>query len=137
MSGQQLVEHHSQRVNIRERGDGLSLYLLRARILGSHQPHHRDRGRQFSRGCRIEKLRDSEVEQLDRSIVRNQDVAGLQIAMYHQVLMSVLNSGTDVAEQFEALADIQLALVAPAMNRLAIDQLHDKVRQPLFGAAAV
>src|SRR3954468_2115828 len=57
--------------------------------------------------------------------------------MYHQVLMSVLNSGADVAEQFEALAEIQLALVAPAVNRSTIDQLHDKVRQPLFGTAAV
>jgi hypothetical protein len=57
--------------------------------------------------------------------------------MYHQVLMGVLNSGADVAEQFEALADIEFSLVTPAVNRLAIDQLHDKVRQPLFGTAAV
>src|ERR1700682_6175280 len=126
MSGQQLVEHHSQRVNIRERGDGLSLNLLRARILGIHQPHHRDRGRQLSRGCRIEKLRNSEVEQLDRSIGRNQDVAGLQIAMYHQALVRVVNRGADAAEQFEALAAIQLALVAP-LPKLRAKGLLEKV----------
>jgi hypothetical protein len=118
-------------------GDGLALYLLRARILGSHEKIHRDRGRQVSLVCRIEKLRNSEVEQFDRSIGRNQDVAGLQIAMYHQALVRVLNCGANATEQFKALADIQFAFVTPAVNRLAIDQLHDKVRQPLFGTAAV
>src|SRR4030081_3552965 len=51
--------------------------------------------------------------------------------------MSVLNRVADSTEQLETLGDVQLAFVAPAIDRPAVDELHHEVRETLFRGAGV
>ena len=47
--------------------------------------------------------------------------------MNDQILMRVLDGGADVDEQLESLAQVEPALVAVLIERLALDVLHDQV----------
>ena len=84
-----------------------------------------------------EKLCDSEVQELHFAVGGHQDIARLQVAMHDQPLVSVSNRVADGAEQFETLGDVQVAFVAPAINPLAVDELHHEVRETLFGSGGV
>ena len=57
--------------------------------------------------------------------------------MHHQMPVSVFNRVDDASEQFYALADIQLAFIAPAVDRLAFNNLHHQVWPTLFGGARI
>ncbi len=106
-------------------------------VFRSHNRHQRPCSRLITRLLLAEKLCDSEVQQLHFAVGGHQDIARLQVAMHDQPLVSVLNRIADGAEQFETLGDVQLAFVAPAINRLAVDELHHEVRKTLFGSGGV
>src|ERR1041385_4470474 len=53
------------------------------------------------------------------------------------MLMSVTHRVDHSAKQFQALADVQLSLVAPAMDRLAVHELHHEIRPTLISDASV
>src|SRR5262245_21210086 len=104
MSGQQFVQDHSERVDVGRGRYQVALYLLGARVFGSHQPD--------GRGCcfdclagdkRIEQLRDSEVEQLWNAIFSDQDIARLDVAMNYEVLVRVVDRGAYLLKQLEPL----------------------------------
>ena len=67
----------------------------------------------------------------------DEDVTGLQIPVNHQTLVSVSNRVDYAAKQFDALADVQLVFVAPAMDWLAVDVLHYKVRPTFLRHAGI
>src|ERR1035441_2148212 len=90
-------------------------------------PRHRCRYRQISHLFRLDHFRDSEVKQLDGTVGSDHDVAGLQIAMHNQVLVSVSHCVAHTAEQFEPLAYVELVLIGPAVNRPSFYDLHDEV----------
>ena len=58
-----------------------------------------------NRGLVMQQLADPEIQQLGRTGDADQDIAGLQIAMHHEVLMRVFHCRADVQEQYEALAN--------------------------------
>ena len=85
----------------------------------------------------IEELGDAEVEELGNPVGRDQDVAGLEVAVDDEVLVGVLNRGADHAEEPEALPYLQPAPIAEHRDRLALDVLHDEVGKAVLGVAAV
>ena len=137
-SGEQLVEEHPQRVDIRRRGHRLAAHLLGARVLGRHQLESRGRGgERVSRQLRIEQLGDAEVEQLGCAVGRDQDVGGLDVPMDDQVLVGVLDRRADQPEELQPRRGVHPSGVAILDDRLSLDVLHREVRQSVRRRAAV
>src|SRR5215471_3858257 len=76
-------------------------------------------------------LRDSEIEQANASIVFYQNVAGLQVAMNHCVLMRVQNGVADGPEKAQALFNRAFVLLAIPGERQAFDVLHHEKRSSI------
>src|SRR6478672_3224317 len=93
--------------------------------------------RGFQAARRAQDFCDAEVEQLGHAIWRDQDVAGLEIAMNDQVLVRVMNGCAHVPKEFETLSSRELMTLAIAVDWHAIDQLHDEVRNTVVSGAAV
>jgi hypothetical protein len=85
---------------------------------------------------RREHLGDAEIQQFGRSFRRHQDVAGLDVAMNHQLLMGILNRRTHRQKKLQPCADVQIALVAVAIERQPLNVLHHEVRLAVFGASS-
>ncbi len=135
---EQLVEHDAQRVDVARRRDRAAADLLRARVLGRERPQQRRRLLPHRRaGIGPQQLRDSEVEQLRRALRRHEDVAGLQVAVDHEVLVGVLHRGADLPEEDEPVPDRELVAAAEVEQRDALDVLHDEVGLAFLGGAAV
>jgi hypothetical protein len=84
-----------------------------------------------------EQLGDAEIEQLGPAVGGHQDVRRLEIPVNDQVLVGVAHRLADLHHQLEPPLDGELVLVAVADQRLALDQLHGEVRQPVGGHAAL
>src|SRR5678816_4855248 len=82
-------------------------------------------------------LCNSEIEQLNHAVAGNKNVSRLQIAVHNQMLVGVTNSMDDTLKQFHPLADVQLSVVAPAMNRQPFHKLHDEVGPALLRYSCV
>ena len=82
----------------------LAADLLRRRISRRHDPGAGpgDR-RQILRA--VEQLRDSEVDELHHTLFAHQDVAGLQVAMNHQVAVCELDRIAHGQEEPDAILD--------------------------------
>ncbi len=85
---QKLVQHDTQRVHVGGRRYRRSLDLFGARVLGSHRAQARTRQRRAAgEQIRSQQPGDPEVEQLWLSGRRDQDVAGLDVAVDDQALV--------------------------------------------------
>ena len=62
---------------------------------------------------------------------------GLRSRCTTRLRCAYCDRGADDAKELEALAHRQVATVAVAVERLALDVLHDEVGQPVVGGAAV
>jgi hypothetical protein len=80
---------------------------------------------------------DAEVEQLGYTFSSHQDIAGLDVAMDDQVLVSVVYGGAEAAEKFQPLRDRQSVRLTIAIDGLAFDQLHHEVGKAILGCATV
>src|SRR5262245_46192195 len=138
LAAEQLVEQHTEHVDIARGGDQLATNLLRARMVRGHDAHvclrHRDRVRG---GTHVEELRDTEVEQLRCAVSGDQDVARLEIAMDDEVTVRGLYGRAHHAKQPQACGDAQSMLVAVGVDGLAFDILQYQVRNAVDGGAAV
>ena len=74
-AGQQLVEHHAQRVDVARRSQWLPPNLLRAGVARGEQAIGRGQ-LEVASSLGVEQLRDPEVDQLGDALRRHQDVAG-------------------------------------------------------------
>src|SRR5580704_15128173 len=95
-TGHQFIEQDSQRKNVGGGSDGMPSNLLGARIIW-RQNH--GRGRDFSLYVLAQQLGNAKIEQLDRSRVRNQSVARLQIAVNGEISMRILNGVGNLQKQ--------------------------------------
>ena len=137
-AGKHLIEQHSEGVHIARRSRRLAAQLLRAGVSRGH--HAKPGGGWFRRmgwNIRIEQFRDAEIQQLGRAIGGDQNVAGLEVAMDHLMVVGVSYRLAYFFEKLEALRDRQLAVLAIAVNRLAVHVLHDEIWQAIFGGAAI
>jgi hypothetical protein len=138
-AGEQYVEEDAERVDIgrgRHRG---ALDLLGRCVVGSERAAAglRQLGRRFGRVFAAEQLGDAEVEQLHLPLGGHEDVARLEIAVEDEVAVGVRDRVEHVENEADAGADVEPALVAPAVDRHAVDMLEDEIRLAAFGDAGV
>src|ERR1700733_6570265 len=76
------------------------------------------------------------MQQLRFAFGGHADIRRLQIAMNHQVLMSVRNSGADFPEKLEPLLRGKRALFAILVEALALDVFHGEERDAVCRQAA-
>src|SRR5580693_1782082 len=87
LPGEQLVEHHSQRVNVADSCDGLAFHLLGTRVSGGEGAKYCQSRRAGSRIC-VDNFGNTEIQEFRHSLMGYQDVAGFYVAMDDQPLMS-------------------------------------------------
>ena len=80
---------------------------------------------------------DAEVEQLGLAGGGDQDVGCLDVAIDDQALMRIRQGAAHLFHQSDARADAGPVRLAPRVDRLAIDQLHDQVGDAVVGAAGI
>src|SRR5690606_790625 len=68
---------------------------------------------------------------------RNQDVGRLQVAVHDHVAVGELDRIGGLQHEADAPVDIQLLLVGVAVDRYAVDVLHDEPRATVVGHATV
>src|SRR5208282_1619915 len=78
-----------------------------------------------------------EVEQFRHARGRNQNVAGLKVAMHDQPLMGILHRRTNALEKFYSSIRSESTFVAIFVDGLAFDELHHKVGMASFRRATV
>ena len=137
-AGQELVEHHAQGIDVARGGQGLAADLFRTGVVRGHETPGGDRHRRVGAGqLGADQLGDAEVDQLGHAVDPDQDVAGLEVAVDHHVLVRELHGVADLPEQRDALAQAVAVVVAVGVDRLAVDELHDEVGQAVLGAAGI
>jgi hypothetical protein len=135
--GEQRIQHEAQGVHVARRGDRLSPNLLGARVVRCQEPHHALGCARRVRIRPVHDLGDPEIQQFGHALRGHQDIARLQIAVNDQPLVCVLDRRAHLQEQPHPLIDIEVLAIAVRVDRLAGDELHDEVRQPRLGRAAV
>src|ERR1700757_456323 len=111
MPGQEEVQQHAKRVHVAHRCDRLAAQLLWTCKFR----------RQTSRDCKrcirwlrfhSEQFGNSEVEQAWHALFCDQDVAGLDVAVDHQVLMGVADRCAYCLKELQPCRDIELVTIA-------------------------
>src|SRR4030095_8975311 len=122
---EQLVQHHAEAVDISVDANSPGPDLFRSRVGGRHEskagPGLLDRGFEA-----FQLLGDTEVEQLHRTVGGDEDVGRLEVAMYYQMAMGVLNRLAHRAEQLEPLSNTRSVRGAIVGERNTLDVLHDE-----------
>ena len=123
-AGQHLVQHHPQAVQV-----GALVGLVAAGLLGAEVGGGADHGTVFGQLLRVvPDPRHPEVGYLDRAVRRQQDVAGLDVAMDHPASMGHLQGGGHFGGDLGRPAGQEPALVLEYVpQRAPLDQLHDDV----------
>ena len=121
----QLVQHHAEAVDIGVDADPPGSDLFRSGVGGRHEPQT---GPGLLDRCfeAFQLLGDTEVEQLHRAVGGDEDVGGLEIAMYYQMAMGVLNRLAHGAEQLEPLSNARSVRGTIVGERDTLDVLHDE-----------
>jgi hypothetical protein len=140
--GQEFVEDDPQRIDV---GPGVDVLRPEVRLLRAHVLRSSDEcpglGEQRALGEPLsDGLRHSEVDDLRlRPVVHlgHQDVRRFEVTVNDRLLVGVLNSVADLAEQLEALNGREPLFLAVAIHRNAGHVLHDEVRPTLGRRASV
>ena len=141
-SGQEFVEQDAEGVNIGPGIDiiGPALGLLRTHVLqGAHDRAFGGLERAFGQ-LLIDRLGDPEVDHLGDCLAvddRDQDVGGLDIAVDHPFLVSVLDRLANRDHQGHPLAWAQPRAFGVLGDRQATDQLHHEIGPARGGASRV
>ena len=132
LAAQQLVEHHAERVHVARGRERFAQQLLGAGVLRCERPagDARELGLVARAAFGFHQLGDAEVEQTHFALRGDEDVAGLQVAVDHEVGVRVLHRQQHLAEKAHAAFDVQCGLVAPDRERLAFDVFERQPRLP-------
>ena len=137
-SGEQLEQHSAERIDVGCGGQRVTTDLLGACVLRSEGADIAAReGQRVVARVRAYELGDAEIEQLRGAVGGDQDVAGFDVAVNHQIFVRVLHRVAQLAEEREPVVDRGAAGVAPGGDRFALDVLHDQKRPAVGGDAAV
>jgi len=130
IAGEQLEQHHAQRIDVAFGGDRIAADHFGARV---NRREHRtvNRGeRRLARGFAIvQQRRDAEVEQPHLTGLGDEDVRGLEITVDDLTLMRVLHRLEHLQEQPQPRADVESLRIAPVGEQLALHVLHRQVGQ--------
>ena len=121
-SGEALVEHEAERVQVGAAVEPLAADLLGRQVLG--RAHHHVVAGQVVAG-RVEALGDAEVGEQHPAVGRDQDVAGLDVAVDQAgAVRGVERAGDAGADVHRELGAEPLLLVEQLAQALAVDELH-------------
>src|ERR1700745_3392957 len=112
-SSEQLVEHNSEGVDVCGGRNRRAAYLFRTCVLRGHRPELRGLG--ASRW--IQDLCDTEIQQLRRAIVADEDISWLDVAVDDQVLVGILHRSADLPKEFQSRGDRESTLIAVLIDR--------------------
>ena len=76
----------------------------------------------------VQQLGDTEIEQLDRAIARDQNVRRFQVAMDDPLRMSVRDGREHVEEQAHSCMNAQRSRLALAIDLFPFDILEHQIR---------
>lgn len=135
-SGEELVQHSAQHVDVGRRGHRLTPKLFGRRILRRQRAHVRCRliGQRL---LGLQELRDAEVQQLHLADPRDEDVRRLQVAVHDEGLVRVLGGVAHDAEQAQPFFDRQPLPVAMSGDRAPVHVLHDEIGRALGREAGI
>src|SRR5690606_28764042 len=133
---QELVQDDPDAVVVRRHACGLAAPLLRRRVPGREDVRAGRRQRRVALGV-LQQLGDAEVEQLHAAIARDEHVRGLDVAVHHEVAVREGDGVAHVEEEAQPGLDAEAPPVAPGVDRLALDVLHDEVRRLVAGHAGI
>ncbi len=114
--------------------NGLAPHLFRGHV--AHRAHHRARVRVAGHGRRIGVVsrpggrslpRQAEVEDLDATVLRDEDVVRLEVPMDDPLVVGGREAAGDLQRIFDGLARGERSSGQARAERLAIEQLHDRV----------
>jgi len=108
MSGQEFAGDDPDRVDVGRRLRGQPHELLRAGVVRRERQHAAFGGGELVESASLARQScDAEVQELDRAVGRDEDVARLEIAMHHQRFMRILHGRAQLPKQSHACADIE------------------------------
>ncbi len=128
---EQPVQHRPQRIYVGRGANSTARHLLRAGVIGSqhaHAGHGRIR-------VQVENLGDAEIEQFRLAVGGHQDIAGLQIAVYHQVAVQITDRRADLEEQSDFLPRVQPS--GKYIDGLAVDVFHGQKRLAILDVPGI
>jgi len=138
-AAQRFVETNPEGPDIRALVDSFPPRLFGAHIRRCPQDH--SQGRSFGEGGRLrrfdrvlvgvpvgERLGETEVQNLHRSVGADLDVRRLQVAMNDAVRVRCLETESDLLEDGEYLPDAEPPPREKLLERITLHQLHDQAR---------
>ena len=136
-TGEQLGQHHPQRIHIRRHRDRQRQHLLGCGVGERHrtscQPCQR---RRFDgSGLTFDQFGDAEVEQLRRTVGRHQHVGGFEIAVDHQLAVGVGHGAHHLHHQPQHV--LELTALAVRIDRHAIDVLERQIGPAAVGQPGI
>ena len=82
-------------------------------------------------------FRDAKIEQLHDAVVGDENISWLEVAVHNQFRVRELHRGAYLTKEIESLADRERVGVAPRVDALTADVLHDEVRKAVVGRTAI
>ena len=126
-AAEQFVGHHGQAVDVAGRAQRFAADLLGARVVqGQRAPRQLGQGG-GRRAVVGHQLGDAEVEQAHFASRRDEDVAGLEVAVHHELRVRVRHGLGHLQQQADAIAQGQGALLAVDIDGLTVDVFHGEV----------
>ena len=120
--GEALVQHQAERVQVGPTVELAAADLLRRQVLG--RAHHHVVAREVLAGG-VEPLGDAEVGQQHAAVRRDEDVAGLDVAVDEAGVVGGVEGGGDARADVDRQLGAQPRLhVEQLAQALAVDQLH-------------
>ena len=136
LAGEQVVEEDADGLEVGRGRDGLALELLGAGTLRGEGAKGLGEGIGKAELGGVEHLGDAEVEDLDGARESDEDVGRLEVAVDDEAAVGSGDRVEELDDEAQAVVQVRMT-VAVAVEGLALDVVHDKVRESGAGGAGV
>ena len=136
-AGQQLEQHHAERVDVGRGADRLAEDLLRRGVVGRERAAGELGQFRLLGAAVFEQLGDAEVEQPHFARLGDEDVGGLQVAVHDQARVRMSDRARHLQEQPQPGRHIERLARAVGVDALAFDVLQREIRLTVGREAGV